>query len=100
MEETACNINKVTTNPKRRNYYFYLYLNLYQQTAAQNHHIDKLEKQQAIDLLTTKPISTEFLARVLTFYNSLGKSLTYLQTNTYYKETAYLEANKILQTKF
>jgi len=100
MEKSACKINNVLTNPKRRSYYFYLYLNLYQNIAAQNHHIDKLDKQKAVELITSKPTSTELLARVLTFFNSLDKSLTYPQINTYYRETAYPEANKILQDKF
>ena len=84
MEKSACKINNVLTNPKRRSYYFYLYLNLYQNIAAQNHHIDKLDKQKAVELITSKPTSTELLARVLTFFNSLDKSLTYPQINTYY----------------
>jgi hypothetical protein len=100
MEKSACKINNVPTNLKRRSYYFYLHLNLYQNIAAQNYYIDKLNKQKAIDLLTSKPISTELLARVLTFFNSSDKILTYSQINTYYRETAYPKANKILQDKF
>jgi len=83
-ENSACKANNVSTNSKRRNYYFYLYLNLYQNIAAQNYNIDKLNKQQAIDFLTTKPISTEFLARILTFYHSCDKTLTYPQITNYF----------------
>jgi hypothetical protein len=61
-EDYTCSANGVKTNPKRRGFYFYQYLTIYQNTAAQNHNIDKMDKQQAIDFLTTKLIDTDFLA--------------------------------------
>src|ERR1043165_76369 len=36
-EDFVCTQNKVKTNPKCHNYYFYCYLSLYYQTTAENH---------------------------------------------------------------
>ena len=46
-------------------------------------------------------IPTDFLARIITYYDLfLGKQPSYAQTAKYYKETAYPEAELLLTAKF
>ncbi|CAG8730480.1 16847_t:CDS:1, partial [Racocetra fulgida] len=99
-EEYICKTHSMPTITKRRNYYFYELLNAYQQAAAQNYLIDNINKQKAIENLTIKPISTDFLAKVITYFDTKNKSLNYPQLVKFYKETAYSKAEKIIQTKF
>ncbi|CAG8758687.1 9188_t:CDS:1, partial [Racocetra fulgida] len=88
------------TVTKHCNYYFYELLIAYQQAAAQNHLIDNINKQKAIENLTIKPISTDFLARIIAYFDTKNESLNYPQLVKFYRETAYPEAEKIIQTKF
>ena len=100
-EDYTCIKNFVKTNPKRRGFYFYQYLAIYQNTAAENHNIHKMDKQQAIDSLTSTLIDTDFLARVITYYDcTRGKEPTFSEITKFYKETAIPEAEKILYDKF
>ncbi|CAG8687214.1 6909_t:CDS:1, partial [Racocetra fulgida] len=55
-EEYICKTHSLPTVIKRHNYYFYELLNVYQQAATQNHLIDNINKQKAIENLTIKPI--------------------------------------------
>jgi hypothetical protein len=68
--------------------------------AIQNHGINKFTKDKAIEYITAKPISTEFLARVITYYNTYDQMLNYPQLVKHYRETAYTEAESYLKEKF
>jgi hypothetical protein len=100
-EEFTCKSNSVPTNIKRRNYYFYQYLSLYHQFAAQNHNIDNFSKEKAIDFITNNIVDTHFLARIITYFDLIkNQNTTYSQIVKFFKETAYPEAEKILSDKF
>ena len=100
-EEYICKANNVKTNTKCRNYYFYQYLTAYHNHAIQNHKINLLNKEQAIQLLTEQLIDTHFLARIITYYDTiLNKTLTYKTITEFYKTTALAEAEKFLKEKF
>jgi hypothetical protein len=100
-EDFVCTQNKVKTNPKRRNYYFYCYLSLYYQTAAENHNIQSLSKEEAINLLTKNIIDTKFLAQIITYFDVVkNQKSTYLQIVKYFNDTAYPAAEKFLAKKF
>jgi hypothetical protein len=100
-EEYTCSANSVRTNPKRQAFYFYQYLTIYQNTAAENHNIDKMDKQQAINFLTPKLIDTDFLARVITYFDcTRNESPNYSAITKFYKEKALPEAETILHEKF
>jgi len=74
---------------------------IYQNTAADNHNISKMCKQEAIDFLTTKLIDTDFLARVITYFDCTSeKEPNYSEIIKFYKEKALPEAEKILCDKF
>ncbi|CAG8753029.1 8835_t:CDS:1, partial [Racocetra fulgida] len=55
-KDYICKTHSMPTVTKRRNYYFYELLTAYQQAATQNHLIDTINKQKAIENLTIKPI--------------------------------------------
>jgi hypothetical protein len=60
-----------------------------------------MNKQQAIDFLTSKLIDTDFLARVITYFDCFhGNSPTYTEISKFYKEKALPEAEAILREKF
>jgi hypothetical protein len=99
-EESTCALNKVDTNSKRRNYYFYHYLKIYQDIAAENHNLNQLNLPQAIDTLTTKIIDTNFLARVITYFETRDTTMNFPQIVKHYQEKAYPQAEKIIQEKF
>ena len=100
-EEFTCKANSVPTNTKRRNYYFYQYLTLYHQLAAQNHNIYDFSKEKAIDFITNNIVDTNFLARIITYFDLIkNQNVNYSQIVNFYKETAYPEAEKILSNKF
>jgi hypothetical protein len=100
-EEYTCSANSVRTNPKRQAFYFYQYLTIYQNTAAQNHNINKMDKQQAINFLTPKLINTNFLAHVITYFDCThNESPNYSTITKFYKEKALPEAETILHEKF
>src|SRR6185295_12045811 len=90
------------TDLTRESYYFYSYFNAYLKTAAINDQIDNLHLHQAIDKITSKPIDTYYLARVITYFyilKSLDKlSISYIRKA--YKEQFYPEAEKTLLSKF
>ena len=60
-----------------------------------------MDKQQAINFLTPKLIDTDFLARVITYFDCIhGESPTYSTITKFYKEKALPEAETILHEKF
>ena len=60
-----------------------------------------MDKQQAIDFLTTKLIDTDFLARVITYFDcTRGNSSNYSEIVKFYKEKALPEAETIIFNKF
>ena len=74
---------------------------IYQNTAADNHNINKMNKQEAIDFLTTKLIDTDFLARVITYFDCTSKnSPNYSEITKFYKKKGLFEVEKILCDKF
>jgi hypothetical protein len=100
-ERFVCKNNSVPTNSKRRNYYFYKYLNTYHQIAAQNHNIADFSKEKAMEAITNKPIDTHFLARIITYYDLVkDQTPTYPQITKFYKESSYPEAETYLAQKF
>jgi hypothetical protein len=100
-ENYACQQNSVRTNSKRRNYYFYKFLNLYYQAAAYNHNIQYLTKQEALNNLTPSIVDTLFLARIITYFDIIKtRSPTYSQITKHFKEQALPEAEKFLFEKF
>ena len=100
-EQEACKQNKVGTNIKRRNYYFYKYLNLYHKAALKNSEIEDLTKQQAIDKLLTKVIDTFMLARVITYFDIIeNRTASYPEIVKYFKDEAYPSANILINEKF
>jgi hypothetical protein len=100
-EEKYCKTNSVLTSPGRRNLFFYKYLTAYQKTAAQNHGIEHLTKDKAIEKVTQTITQTDFLARIITFYDLFLKTQpSYSQTAKFYKEQAYPQAEQLLATKF
>ncbi|CAG8805102.1 17809_t:CDS:1, partial [Cetraspora pellucida] len=83
------------TNPKRQAFYFYQYLTIYQNTAAENHNIDKMNKQQAINFLIPKLIDTNFLACIITYFDcTCNESPNYSVKIKFYKEKALPEAEQ------
>src|SRR5437868_14376510 len=93
-EKEAREQNKVGINIKRRNYYFYKYLNLYHKAALKNSELKDLTKQQTIDKLLTKVIDTFMLARVITYYDIIENgTASYPEIVKYFKEKAYPLAN-------
>jgi hypothetical protein len=100
-EDFVCKENSVEYNSKRRNYYFYQYFNAFNQIAAQNHNIDNFSREQAIDYLTSKPIPTDFLARVLTYYDLIkNQTPTFIQIRQHFNNKTFLEAESFLKQKF
>ena len=92
---------KIKTNLKHHNYYFYCYLSLYYQTAAENHNIQSLSKEEAINLLTKNIIDTKFLAQIITYFDVVkNQKSSYLQIVKYFNDTAYPAAEKFLAKKF
>ena len=60
-----------------------------------------MNKQQAIESLTTTLIDTDYLARVITYYNcTQEKEPNCTEIFKFYKETALPEAEKILYDKY
>jgi hypothetical protein len=60
-----------------------------------------MDKQQAIEFLTAKLIDTDFLARVITYFDcTRGNSPNYSEITKFYKEKALPEAETILHNKF
>ena len=60
-----------------------------------------MNKQQAIESLTSTLIDTDFLARVITYYDcTKGKEPNCTEIFKFYKETALPEAEKILYDKY
>ena len=97
----VCKQNKVKTNPKCCNYYFYCYLFLYYQTAAENYYIQSLFKEKTINLLTKNIINTKFFAQIITYFDVVkNQKSTYLQIVKYFNDTAYSAAEKFLAKKF
>src|SRR6185436_3243681 len=86
----------------RESYYFYSYFKAYLKAAAINDQIDNLHLEQAIDKITSKPIDTHFLARVITYFYILKSSdkLSMSYIRKAYKECFYPEAEKTLLSKF
>ena len=87
----------VETRKGRRNAFFYKYLISYQQVAAQNHNIDNLNKESAIDKVTNEIIDTDFLARIITYFDLIkDKQPSFSQIFNFHKTNAYSEAEKLL----
>ena len=100
-EDFICKQNKVQSNLKRRSYYFYQYLNIYHQTAANNHNIANLSKEDAIEYITAKMIDTHLLARIITYFDIIKDQQTsLLQIIKFYKEQALPKAENFLFKKF
>lgn len=100
-EVAYCADNLVETKQGCYNAFFYKYLISYQQIAAQNHNIDNLIKSTAIDKITNELIDTDFLARVITYFDLIkDKQPSFSQIAKFYKEQAYPEAEQFLLTKF
>jgi hypothetical protein len=60
-----------------------------------------MDKQQAINFLTPKLIDTDFLARVITYFDcTRNESPNYSAITKFYKEKALPEAETILHEKF
>jgi len=60
-----------------------------------------MNKQQAIESLTTTLIDTDYLAHVITYYDcTQGKEPSCTEIFKFYKETALPEAEKIPYDKF
>ena len=100
-EALYCSDNLAETREGRRNAFFYKYLISYQQVAAQNHDINNLTKDLAIDKITNEIIDTDFLARIITYFDLIkDKQPSFSQIVNFYKTNAYPEAEKLLITKF
>ena len=100
-ENEYTNNNLTSPSTKHRNGFFYQLLTLYQHKAAANLQINKLTKEIAIEKVTTNIISTDFLARIITYYDlTLTQQPPYSQLTKFYKEHAYTEAEKIITSKY
>ena len=100
-ENEYTNNNLTSPSTKRRNGFFYQLLTLYQHKAAANLQISNLTKELAIEKVTTNIISTDFLARIITYYDlTLTQQPSYSQLTKFYKEHAYTEAEKIITSKY
>ena len=67
----------------------------------QNYKINLLNKEEAIKTLTEQLIDTHFLARVITYYDTiLNNTPTYKTITEFYKTTAIPKAERILKEKF
>ncbi|CAG8810226.1 25738_t:CDS:1, partial [Dentiscutata erythropus] len=100
-EKTFCHNNSIPTSTSRHNTFFYKYFIAYQNIAAQNHNINKLSKDQAIDLVTQNLIETDFLARIITYFDIIkDQQPSSSQTSNYYINKAYKQAENIIVTKF
>jgi hypothetical protein len=93
--------NNTVENPKRRSFYFYSYFRAFLRAAAENDEINNLNEHQAINKITTKPVNTHFLARVITYFYILKQPMISIpEILEAYKTTIYPQAQKILQEKF
>jgi hypothetical protein len=95
------NLNKEETNQARLSFYFYNFFNAYNKAAAINDQIDNLSLHSTIEKITAKPIDTDFLARVMTYFHILKEdkpSIASIQDA--YNKKFYPEAQKILFDKF
>ena len=100
-EKTYCESNSVETSKGYHNAFFYKYLSTYQQIAAQNLNIDNLTKNNAISYITEKLINTDYLARVITYFDLVkNQKPSFSQIVKFYKDQAYPEAKKLLSEKF
>ena len=68
-EDFICKQNKVQPNQKRRSYYFYQYLNIYHQTATENHNIANLSKIKVIEYIAVKVINIHYLVCIITYFD-------------------------------
>src|SRR6185437_6401336 len=94
-------LNNTKTKNKRKAYYFYKYFKAYLTAATKNNEIIHLNKDQAIQKLTSTPINTYYLARAITYYFIIKQEkFTYSQILQYYKLNAFPEAEKIIKDKF
>jgi hypothetical protein len=94
-------LNNVETNSKRQGYFFYCFYKAYLQAAAANDNISNLKLDEAIQLITTDPVNTHFLARVLTYYHiKENEKITLSNIRQIYNNIFYPQADKILATKF
>ena len=105
-EKRACELNQVQHNPKspksikRKAFYFYEYMFAYHDAAANNHGIQDMTKDGAIDHLTAEhPIDIEYLARIITHYDKVLIK-TASEISKFVIETALDEAEEILKNKF
>jgi hypothetical protein len=100
-EKDTCSQNKVITNAKRRNYYFYKYLELYHQAALNNSQLDNLTKDQIINKLLTKVVDTFMLARIITYFDIIQNQTTsYPNIIKYFNDNAYPSAHTLINEKF
>jgi hypothetical protein len=101
QETKFCELNSVTTNTKRTNFFFYTIFKIYQQAAATNDGILDLEQNQAIDKIAQTPVDTHFLARVITHYQiQQNLKITIPKILELYKTRIFPQAEKILTEKF
>ena len=104
-EQQICKKYSTTFSKSRRNFYFYQYLQIYQDIAAENHNISDLSKKQAIDLIAKDIVPTDYLARVITYFDLFyiqddNTKYTFSQISKHYLTSAFPEAEKILSLKF
>ena len=100
-EKEFTELNNTETNQGRESYYFYSFFKAYLNTAASNDQINNYHPHQIIEKITSKPISTEYLARVLTYFHILkNDKLPISLIREAYNKKFYLEAQQILHSKF
>jgi len=100
-EKEFIELNKTETNQARESYYFYSFFKAYLSAAATNDQINNHHPHQIIDKITSKPISTEYLARVLTYFYILkNDQLPISLIRKSYNKRFYPEAQQILHSKF
>jgi hypothetical protein len=73
-EQKFTETNETPTNIKRKTFYFYTYLKAYLQNAAINNGISNLNLDQALKKAITKSSDAFFLARIISYFDTLNKN--------------------------
>ncbi|CAG8804508.1 17252_t:CDS:1, partial [Racocetra fulgida] len=95
------NLDNSNTSQAKFNYYFYSYFKSNLDNAATNNQIKNLYKQQTIDKITSKPINTNTLAHIITYFYILILNKPSMSTiRKAYTKQFYPEAKQILFAKF
>src|ERR1700752_4518848 len=99
-EQDYCSNNLTLLSTKRQNGFFYQYLKTYQNQAAINLQIHNLTLKDAVDKVTAEVVSTDYLARIITYFEqSHTKESSFRYLTQYYTNITYPEAEKILSEK-